>query len=219
MIIVALSDIHDDITGIETIADVLSSATVVVLAGDLTAFGGHGSARRVVHAVREHSDRVLAVSGNCDFSDVDTYLTEEEINLQARHVVIDGVAFAGAGGSLPCPAQTPNETSEEGLAHVLKQATDGVADDMPVVLVSHQPPRDTCADKVRSGVHVGSTEVRRFIEQRQPLVCLTGHIHEGRGIDEIGVTKIVNPGPLSQGGYAYAEVSDRLDVLEIRQWR
>ena len=219
MIIVALSDIHDDITGIEAIADVLSSATVVVLAGDLTQFGGSGSARRVVHAVRAHNHRILAVSGNCDCPDVDTYLTEEGINLHAGHVVIDGAALVGVGGSLPCPAPTPNETSEEGLAQALARGVEGVADGVPVVLVSHQPPRDTYADKIRSGDHVGSVEVRRFIEERQPPVCFTGHIHEGRGIDEIGGTKIVNPGPLSQGAYAYAEVSDGLDVVEIREWR
>ncbi len=56
-------------------------------------------------------------------------------------------------------------------------------------------------------MHVGSRAVRAFIEAVQPLVCFTGHIHGGVGIDTIGVTRIVNPEPLSSGGYAYAEIT------------
>jgi len=47
------------------------------------------------------------------------------------------------------------------------------------------------------GVHmvpVGSTAVRGFIEDRQPLIALHGHIHEGRGDVRIGQTLCVNPG-------------------------
>jgi len=36
------------------------------------------------------------------------------------------------------------------------------------------------------------------------------------GTDTIGKTKLVNPGPLRNGGYAYAEIGDEVEVLEIR---
>jgi Icc-related predicted phosphoesterase len=48
--------------------------------------------------------------------------------------------------------------------------------------------------------------VRAFIEAVQPVACFTGHIHEGVGIDMIGVTRIVKPGLLWKGGYAHAEI-------------
>ena len=41
---------------------------------------------------------------------------------------------------------------------------------------------------------VGSTAVREAIEQRQPLLSLHGHIHEGRGAVKIGRTLAINPG-------------------------
>ena len=68
-------------------------------------------------------------------------------------------------------------------------------------LVSHTPPFQTKTDKLLSGAHVGSTAVRTCIEQHQPLLCLTGHIHESRGQDNIGRTLILNPGMVKNGGY------------------
>lgn len=56
------------------------------------------------------------------------------------------------------------------------------------VCVFHTPPYDTVLDRatldgkkydqVALDVHTGSIAVRRFIEQRQPLLTLHGHVHE-----------------------------------------
>lgn len=65
-----------------------------------------------------------------------------------------------------------------------------VADDdlTNAVLLLHAPPHATDLDRaaldgkliegVRPDLHVGSIAVRRFIEQRQPLLTLHGHVHE-----------------------------------------
>ena len=52
----------------------------------------------------------------------------------------------------------------------------------------HAPPHDTVLDRaaldgkmidhVPLDVHVGSIAIRRFVEQRQPLLTLHGHVHE-----------------------------------------
>jgi hypothetical protein len=60
--------------------------------------------------------------------------------------------------------------------------------------------------------------VREFIERRKPLVCFTGHIHEAPGIDTIGETRIVNPGPLGTRSYAYLDITDKINTLEIRKF-
>ena len=56
------------------------------------------------------------------------------------------------------------------------------------IFLFHTPPYDTALDRaaldgktyehVPLDVHVGSIAVRRFIEQRQPLLTLHGHVHE-----------------------------------------
>ena len=64
---------------------------------------------------------------------------------------------------------------------------------------------------------MGSKTIREIIETFEPLICFTGHIHEAPGIDEIGVTKIVNPGPLGTRSYAYLNITDKINTLEIRK--
>jgi Icc-related predicted phosphoesterase len=69
----------------------------------------------------------------------------------------------------------------------------------PLVCVFHGPPHGTALDLIHGEAHVGSREVRKFLEARRPLLSLHGHIHEspavsGRFADRIGSTICVNPG-------------------------
>jgi len=216
MIIVALTDIHGRTERLSDLTDELAAADLLLLCGDLTNFGRAPEVEAVLAAARSHNPRVLAVPGNCDHPDVAAYLVREGVSLHAAHVIVNDAAILGLGGSLPCPGRTPNEFTDAELASFLSQAAAGLSHDMPWILVSHPPPRDTAVDRVRSGMHVGSHAVRAFIEDHKPVVCFTGHIHEASGMDSIGPTKIVNPGPLHMGHYAYAEVGRALDLVEIR---
>jgi Icc-related predicted phosphoesterase len=216
MVIIALSDIHDNIKRLEAITYDLSTADIVLLVGDLTNFGRKEAASKVVRAVQKYNDCVLAVPGNCDYPEVDAYLTGEGINLHRKSITIGEINFLGVGGSLPCPSKTPNELTEDELGEFLRETASNLNPDTPMILVSHQPPRNTVTDFARNGKHVGSESICNFIIEVQPIICFTGHIHEGRGIDAIGKTKVVNPGSLREGGYAYAEVNRQVDVLEIR---
>ena len=75
------------------------------------------------------------------------------------------------------------------------------------VFLFHTPPYDTPLDRaaldgktfehVALDLHVGSIAVRRFIEQRQPLLTLHGHIHESARLTglwkiRIGRTTCIN---------------------------
>jgi Icc-related predicted phosphoesterase len=59
--------------------------------------------------------------------------------------------------------------------------------------------------------------VRRFIEDVQPDVCLTGHIHEARSEDQIGKTRIVNPGLFEEGGYAVIRLENGQLTIRLEQ--
>jgi Icc-related predicted phosphoesterase len=62
------------------------------------------------------------------------------------------------------------------------------ADPERAIVLFHAPPHNTCLDRAGLDgvmvdhapvdVHVGSIAIRRFIEARQPLLTLHGHIHE-----------------------------------------
>ncbi len=96
-------------------------------------------------------------------------------------------------------------------AHRIRNAT--IKDDLEnlaggddlsrAVFLFHSPPHQTLLDRaaldgqmidhVPVDVHVGSVAIRRFIEERQPLVTLHGHVHEsaqltGSWRDRIGRT-------------------------------
>ena len=59
----------------------------------------------------------------------------------------------------------------------------------------------------------GWLDVEKLLAGRKYTV-FCGHIHEARGIDYIGDTRIVNPGPVSAGHYAVFDVGETfaLDV-------
>jgi Icc-related predicted phosphoesterase len=78
-----------------------------------------------------------------------------------------------------------------------------LVDDDPMeraILLIHTPPYDTPLDRaaldgkkhehVPLDVHIGSIAVRRFIEQRQPLLTLHGHVHESTRLTGEWKTKI-----------------------------
>lgn len=218
MKIIAIVDIHGNNHPIEKIRDELEAADLVLIGGDLTHFGSGEQAEELIESIRISNNNILAVTGNCDQKSVDEYLAKEKINLHGRTKKIDGINFIGAGGSLPCPSPTPNIYTEEEYEGIFEASYKNAKKSAPTVMVSHQPPYDTSNDALANGEHVGSHTVRDFIMQIKPLVCFTGHIHEAAGIDELGGTKIVNPGPLGTGSYAYAEISDGIDALEIREF-
>jgi Icc-related predicted phosphoesterase len=216
VILVALADLHGEVSRLPAIGSDLAAADLVLVAGDLTQFGGRPDAARVVDAIRTLNPNVLGVPGNCDQKDVWRYLDDEGISLDGRHVLRDGIAFLGLGGSLPCPGRTPCERSEEDLGAHLEEACRGIPDGTPLVLVTHHPPHGTRADVARGGRHMGCQGVREFILRRRPILCVTGHIHESRCADTLEETRILNPGPLREGRYGWARIGRGVERAEIR---
>jgi Icc-related predicted phosphoesterase len=218
MILIALTDIHGRNENIEMISGALAAADTIIISGDITHFGREEETVEVLENIKRYNSNILAVSGNCDYPGVEAVLDEYGYNINGNLRPINGLQVIGLAGSLPCPGKTPNEFTEEELGTALEKSIALADNRSNIILVSHQPPAGTVNDQVREGVHVGSRAVRSFIERYQPLVCFTGHIHEGMGTDTIGKTKIVNPGPLWYGKYTYARISEnRIEELEIKK--
>lgn len=216
MKIIALSDLHNAASYLEPLAKKLSEVDLILLAGDLTNAGKVEDVASIIATIRKYNRSILAVAGNWDGPEVGDYLECEGISIHRKHSLVENIAFIGVGGSLIFN-HSPNEISEVNFASFLNQAIEGLERQIPKILVCHQPPFNTLTDETWAKQHVGSKSVRSFIEKIQPLICFTGHIHEGTGIDTIGVTKIINPGPVWKGQFAYAEiVEQQVYCLEIR---
>lgn len=219
MKIIALPDLHGAIKFLEPITTTLSSADLIILVGDLTNDGKATDAAIVVNAIRRFNTSILAIPGNWDGAPIDAYLTQEDINIHRRNTTLDGITFMGVGAALRSSyTYSPNEITEAAFKIFLEEARLNINETLPHVLVCHQPPFQTITDNAGANLHVGSQEVRAFIERTQPALCFTGHVHEAVGIDTIGKTKIINPGPIWQGRYAYAEIANNeIVTLEIRK--
>jgi Icc-related predicted phosphoesterase len=106
------------------------------------------------------------------------------------------------------PWNCPRDVPEEVLAEKLESMAVEAGDFENVIANIHVPPYnssldiapelDTSVSPPRaiagSTVPVGSKAVAEFLERRQPLLSLHGHIHESPGAVEIGRTKAINPG-------------------------
>lgn len=208
MKIIALADLHGKTKILASLAGYIREADLVLLCGDITHFGRGSEIAAIINTLRQVNTQILAVSGNCDYPQAEVFLQTEKISLNANVVRYGEFAFAGLSGSLPCPGKTPNEYTEEEYEILLGNLD--IPPNLPLMLVTHQPPYGTLNDQVSPGVHVGSKVIRQFIERHQPLICFTGHIHEGVGIDHIGHTVVINAGPAGFGNYALAETEGKI---------
>ena len=216
MVIIVLADIHGKIDYLPAISGTLQQADLVLIAGDITNFGGRDRAERIISSISQYSKQILAVSGNCDSPSVEEYLNAEGINLHCNYVNIEGVNFAGVGGSLPCPGTTLNESPDEDFRILLAGMEAKVSSGDSFVLMTHQPAWGTIVDTVGGDRHTGSIAIRNFIEKNKPLLAISGHIHEATGIDSIGETVVINPGPLRLGRYGYVQIEGATVNAEIR---
>ena len=208
MIIIGLTDLHGNGDYIEMIAGELTEADVIVIAGDITHFGGWSEAQSLLEHIGQYNNNILAVAGNCDKSGVSEYLAERQILLNCNCVEFENAVFVGVGGSLPCPGHTPNECPDGNFAACLEQLEAQIPAGRSVVFVSHQPPAQTAVDLV-GGRHTGSVAIRNFIIRNEPVLAISWHIHEAVGTDKIGETVLVNPGPLRHGKYGRIELGEK----------
>lgn len=194
---------------------------MAILTGDLTNFGDPPDAFRVVNAVRQFCPRVLAVTGNLDMPWIIDAFARDGISLHGEARRFGDLGVFGCGGSNITPMDTPTELTEDELRGVLERGHAAVADAPCRLMICHTPPYDTRLDRLRNGTPVGSPAVRAFIEATRPDLAVVGHIHEGRGIDRVGDTTVVNPGALREGGYAIVEYDEERRTLraELRHLR
>jgi Icc-related predicted phosphoesterase len=180
---------------------------LVIISGDITHFSDKTDLKKALDVLDNANIKYYAVTGNCDKPDCEVYLKKINHSLESKVVDFGNFQFAGLSGSLPCPGTTPNEFTEEEFTNKLEKIQAMLFPKKPLIFVTHQPPYKTINDKVLSGLHVGSKSIRKFVEEIFPVVCLTGHIHEGKGVDYIGKCPIINPGPFRNGHYAIVELT------------
>lgn len=156
--------------------------------------------------------RCFVTPGNDDYWEIDEVIKSSSTVdfVEGRCVRIDDQhEMLTTGYSNITPWRSPRELDEEGLAARLADMFAAVKDPENLIAALHCPPYGTELDQApmidsefkmkTSGGEpimgpVGSTAVRDFIEEHQPLLGLHGHVHESKAAQYIGRTLCVNPG-------------------------
>ena len=173
--------------------------------------------------LRANGVKLYIIPGNDDYVEVADFLKSRSsdvvINFEEQIVELGEYQLVGYGKSNPTPWHTPRETADAIVGQELRRLT-AKADPARSLLIAHAPPVNTTIDKaprltadmkqVLSGGHmemvsVGSAEVRKVIEEFEPVAAFHGHIHESPGVDTVigqhgKKVPVMNPGSLYSTG-------------------
>ena len=183
------SDLHNDARALEKLMAI--EADYYFAAGDLVSWAR--GLDKMAEPMKRRAERMYVLPGNhesegniADFCDRYGF-----INFHGGTLEIGGAHVAGLGYSTPTPFDTPGEYSEEEMALRLER----LAEAKPFVMICHAPPLNTDLDRIKTGLHAGSSAVREFIEKHQPAYFFCGHIHEAEGVViQMGATRAQNVG-------------------------
>ena len=205
---IVLADVHGSVRHLPFIVPELSQAEGVFIAGDITNFGGWDEATKIIDSIAAVNDNLLAVTGNCDPKGVDQCLADRGMSVHGQLKIQGALCCVGVNGL------QSHTQGEDAFERVLEQAVQSHANAASsLVVMSHQPAYGTAVDTLRGGQYCGSTAIRHFIETQEPLLAISGHVHEAAGVDTLGKTTLVNPGPFRSGYYAVVTLEhDKLAV-------
>ena len=214
--ILGIADLHGHAERLSGLEDL--DIDLVAFCGDLHNGGTTEEARPVAEALASLGPPVLIVPGNMDPKGFVLDLWKD-VGLKLMHgnsCRSGEIGFIGFGGmAIRDPARIndpkrfylPMEGAYESLA-----TTNGeISGSSRRVALSHQPPRGA-RDVVYSGESVGCVSLRRYVDDFSPDLVICGHIHEDRGMAELGKTAVVNVGEMRQGYAALIDLDDRINV-------
>jgi Icc-related predicted phosphoesterase len=156
--------------------------------------------------------RCYITPGNDDFYEIDAPLEGSDVVefVEGRCVrIADDHEMITTGYSNRTPWDSPRELDESDLRARIDGMFAEVTDAANLLAVLHPPPYATDLDQapelgpdlrvMMEGneprlASVGSRAVREFIEERQPLIGLHGHVHESKAASYLGSTLCLNPG-------------------------
>lgn len=163
--------------------------------------------------------------GNDDIFAIDRVIRDHGAVAHGEDRVLEvqgGYRLISCGWANPTPWNTYRELPEDRLAAKLARMGDQINGDMHRTICNfHCPPYGSTLDEApeldeqmrpkfagRSLVPVGSKAMAEFIDRRQPLLTLHGHIHESRAVKKLGKTVSINPGSQYEQGVLMGAIVD-----------
>ena len=188
MMLLVFVDTHGDLDSLKKLKKKVSKADLVLCAGDITIF--ENKMKTLLRMINSFNKPVLIIHGNHESEETLKEECKKYKNLIFLHKKFyekENILFAGYGGG----GFSLKDEKFERFAERIKKKRTG----KQLVLVLHGPPYGNDTDLIMEE-HAGNKSYRDFIRQEKPLIVVCGHLHENEGKeDNIGKTRIVNPGP------------------------
>jgi Icc-related predicted phosphoesterase len=204
--ILSIADLHGSQYRLNIVIKNVEKYTpdLVVICGDITQFGPGEMAKNLLDQIPVET---FAVHGNIDTENVLNGIDKSKAkNIHLKRVKKNGIPYIGIGGESHLLFSTrfsfSNNKTEETIRHLIDGST---------VLISHIPPFGL-QDKVFLGIHSGSKELRKIIDDCKPRLVLCGHIHEDPGYTKTNGTIVVNCSMGKKGEGALIEINKKIYI-------
>jgi len=202
--------VHGDISALHRLlSSFASEVDLIVCLGDLTNEGSKRMVQSMLKMLKKTGKKVFVVPGNMDGKETVDLIEQEGFLLDERSEFFNGFVFVGIGGAIAKNTWYKNMVGELQLKKVFSELSQSKN---KLVYLTHVPPFGSLLDFSRSGIHLGSKELKNAILEFSPLLALSGHVHEARGKEVIGRTVCVNPGALKDGFAAIIKIDAGIEV-------
>ncbi|MEK6945272.1 MAG: metallophosphoesterase [Nanoarchaeota archaeon] len=188
--ILAVGDVHGDLTMINRLADRAKKENVdiVILSGDLTF--AERSIKGIIGPFAKQKMPVLIIPGNHESVATNALLAElyspYSKNLHGYYLAKNGIGFFGAGTA----NMGPHQIKDSEIYDLLKRSHEKIKNLGKKIMVTHIHPENS---KMEFSGFEGSKAVKKAIESFQPDIAICSHIHEAAGLEEkIGKTRVIN---------------------------
>ena len=204
MKILAFTDTHCDTQSLQEVKIKAQNADLIICLGDITWF--EEGMEEMLKLINDLPRPVILLHGNHERLEDLKQSAKKHNNITVTHKEVhaigeyDFLTFGGDGFSRRDP-------EFENIKQYFKKK---IRDPKKTILLLHAPPHNTKLDIPFEDYHSGSLSYRKFIEETQPALVLSGHIHEGEGLfDFINESLCKNPG-------IFGEIID-LDNLQKKE--
>ena len=197
------SDLHNDLGAGKRLGGeaLVANVDLLISAGDLAVDGRHDPQlyRELAWAGRP----VFAIPGNHDRDGPYRVASAAAgwFDLDGRVIEQEGFWFAGHGFAVSTGAYSGPDASRQSEDPFLTQLL-AQLEAMPrerIILVTHLPPWGTLAARDHKFIDRGNVQLQEWVERRQPLAVICGHVHHPEAsMERLGETLVVNPGPHGQ---------------------
>ncbi len=216
--ILAIADIHLEFDKALEIVKNERAIDYIFIAGDIADIPFTEYALDEIISFLNNLERIAdaeiyAILGNNDHPELFN-MDFNKIKILKEDVVIlkNNLKLIGISGTYHAPEiYNLIPLSELEIYEKLIKLSSGINGKEMIILI-HEPPSPTKLSFSVLDKHAGSRMLHKFIEEKQPLLCICGHVHEAFGIDRIGESLILNVGPAYEGRYSIVEINQEIKI-------